>query len=76
MYAVALVVGLLLALSALAAPATEIIRRQGITTLSTTDIAAFKPFTFFASTAYCKPSTTMNWSCGGELYQLYSCSVP
>ncbi|THH12073.1 hypothetical protein EW145_g245 [Phellinidium pouzarii] len=39
-------------------------KRQSITTLSTTQISAFKPFTFFASAAYCDPSTTINWSCG------------
>ncbi|KAI0258660.1 lipase [Gloeopeniophorella convolvens] len=38
--------------------------RQSITTLSSAQIAAFAPFTHFASTAYCSPSTTINWSCG------------
>ncbi|KAI0039820.1 lipase [Auriscalpium vulgare] len=39
-------------------------KRQSITTLSTDEIGAFKPFTFFASTAYCNPSETLTWSCG------------
>ncbi|KAI0062860.1 alpha/beta-hydrolase [Artomyces pyxidatus] len=43
------------------------VKRQSITTLSTTQIEAFKPFTFFASAAYCQPSTTLAWSCGGSL---------
>lgn len=43
-------------------------RRQSITTLSTSQIETFKPFTFFASAAYCNPSTTINWSCGGETH--------
>jgi hypothetical protein len=40
--------------------------RQSITTLTAPQISAFKPFTFYASTAYCQPSATINWSCGGE----------
>ena len=48
------------------------IRRQSITTLSTAQIEAFKPFTFFASTAYCNPSTTINWSCGGMFASVMS----
>lgn len=43
------------------------VRRQSITTLSTSQIETFKPFTFFASAAYCIPSTTISWSCGGEI---------
>ncbi|THH12072.1 hypothetical protein EW145_g246 [Phellinidium pouzarii] len=39
-------------------------KRQSITTLSTAQITAFKPFTFFAGAANCDPSTTINWSCG------------
>jgi len=41
-------------------------RRQSITTLSQAQITAFKPYTFFASAAYCDPSTTINWSCGAN----------
>ncbi|TDL26724.1 alpha/beta-hydrolase [Rickenella mellea] len=40
--------------------------RQSITALSSTQISSFKPFTFFASTAYCQPSTTLTWSCGAN----------
>ncbi|KJA28316.1 hypothetical protein HYPSUDRAFT_33656 [Hypholoma sublateritium FD-334 SS-4] len=52
-----------------AAPAsldTSLLKRQSITALSTAQITAFRPFTSFASTAYCSPSTTINWSCGSN----------
>ncbi|KAI0037750.1 hypothetical protein FA95DRAFT_1529358, partial [Auriscalpium vulgare] len=39
---------------------------ESITTLSTAQISAFKPFTFFASAAYCNPSVTLTWSCGAN----------
>ncbi|KZV67042.1 alpha/beta-hydrolase [Peniophora sp. CONT] len=32
--------------------------------LSDTQISWYKPFTYFASTAYCKPATTLAWDCG------------
>ena len=41
------------------------VKRQEITALSPTQIAGFAPFTHFASAAYCNPSSTINWSCGG-----------
>ncbi|SRR6266404_6286119 len=41
------------------------LKRQSITPLSSTQIASYDPFTHFASTAYCDPSTTINWTCGG-----------
>jgi hypothetical protein len=44
-----------------------LVRRQAITTLSDGQISAFAPFTHFAAAAYCKPPTTLTWSCGGEL---------
>jgi hypothetical protein len=37
-----------------------------ITPLDSAQISSFKPYTFFASTAYCPPSTTHNWSCGAS----------
>ena len=51
-----------------AAPGLELVqasKRQSITALSSTQISSFTPFTYFASTAYCNPSTTLNFSCGG-----------
>ncbi|KAF5352567.1 hypothetical protein D9756_006170 [Leucocoprinus leucothites] len=41
-------------------------KRQSITALTTSQINTFTPFTRFASTAYCNPSTTSNWSCGAN----------
>ncbi|KAI0297461.1 lipase [Multifurca ochricompacta] len=43
-----------------------VVKRQAITTLSSSQISSFAPFTHFASTAYCNPSTTINWSCGAN----------
>ena len=45
------------------------IRRQtaSITALSNSQISAFEPFTFYASTAYCQPSTILSWSCGRSI---------
>jgi len=44
-----------------------VLPRQGaVTALSTAQISAFKPYSFFASAAYCNPSTTINWSCGAN----------
>ena len=45
--------------------ASAVTRRQTITTLSSEQIEAFKPYTFYAATAYCDPSQTLSWSCGG-----------
>lgn len=47
-----------------AAPPAE--RRQSITALTAAQISAFKPFSFFAATAYCNPSVTRTWTCGGK----------
>ncbi|KAF5312849.1 hypothetical protein D9619_002479 [Psilocybe cf. subviscida] len=50
-----------------AAPAlVELSARQSITALSASQISAFKPFTNFASTAYCQPSSTLAWNCGAN----------
>ena len=48
----------------LAAPTLD--ARQSITALSTSQIGSFKPFSFYASTAYCDPSLTLTWSCGAN----------
>ncbi|GLB41593.1 putative lipase (class 3) [Lyophyllum shimeji] len=55
---------LLNALLVRAAPVLE--TRQSFTTLSSSQIAAFEPFTFYASSAYCPSSQTMTWSCGAN----------
>ncbi|KAJ3761776.1 lipase class 3 family protein [Lentinula raphanica] len=57
---------LLLVDLSLASPAAKasIRARASITALTSAQIAAYKPYTYYASTAYCAPSTTINWSCG------------
>ncbi|KAJ3799435.1 lipase class 3 family protein [Lentinula aff. detonsa] len=50
--------------SALPSARVEIQIRQAISALSTAQITAYRPYTFYASTGYCSPSTTINWSCG------------
>ncbi|KAN0132755.1 alpha/beta-hydrolase [Lactarius tabidus] len=47
------------------------VKRQSITPLNSGQISSYAPFTHFASTAYCNPSTTINWNCGGFLYAGY-----
>jgi hypothetical protein len=61
-----------------AAPGLELVqpsKRQSITALSSTQISSFTPFTFFASAAYCNPSTTINFTCGGTSSILSFCRV-
>lgn len=53
---------LLTTLNVRAAPILE--PRQSFATLSTAQIAAFRPFTSYASSAYCPSSETLTWSCG------------
>ncbi|KAL0953903.1 hypothetical protein HGRIS_005070 [Hohenbuehelia grisea] len=53
-------------LGVIAAPAPALVTRQTISALSSSQIAAFRPFTFFASTAYCQPSNTLAWNCGAN----------
>ncbi|KAF7770882.1 hypothetical protein Agabi119p4_6856 [Agaricus bisporus var. burnettii] len=49
----------------IAAPAS-LVQRQSFSTLAAADIARFKPFTFFASSAYCSPKLTKTWTCGAN----------
>ena len=44
----------------------SIAKRQSITAISTAEIETFKPFTFFASAAYCQPANTLAWNCGAN----------
>ncbi|THU88738.1 alpha/beta-hydrolase [Dendrothele bispora CBS 962.96] len=39
---------------------------QSVTVLSQSQISEFAPFTHYASTAYCDPSTTIDWTCGAN----------
>ena len=48
--------------------ADYLIRRQAITPLPAAQVSSFKPFTFFASAAYCHANVTIDWSCGGNVY--------
>lgn len=52
------------ALGAAASPTAP--AAQGITPLSSADIAAFLPYTHFAAVAYCPPAVTLSWSCGAN----------
>lgn len=52
-------------LSINAAPALE--ERAGVTTLTAVQVASYKPYTFYAATAYCNPVNTLAWNCGGKL---------
>ncbi|KAI0734043.1 Alpha/Beta hydrolase protein [Fomitopsis betulina] len=47
-----------------AAPSTCLQGCQSITTLSASQISAFTPYTWYASTGYCAASKTLSWSCG------------
>ncbi|KAF7974908.1 hypothetical protein HWV62_11069 [Athelia sp. TMB] len=38
--------------------------RATTTALTTSQIDAYTPYTWYASTGYCESSTTINWSCG------------
>jgi len=40
--------------------------QSSITPLNSAQIKSFKPYTFFASAAYCHPSKTLNWTCGAH----------
>jgi len=62
----ALVPLLALAVSFVSASPAPVQVRQSITTLSTTQIDAYTPYTFFASAGYCSPSTTLSWTCGAN----------
>ncbi|KAF8141365.1 Alpha/Beta hydrolase protein [Boletus edulis] len=43
-----------------------LVSRQSITSLTTSQIDTFTPYTHFASAAYCDPSMTLSWSCGAN----------
>ncbi|TFY56696.1 hypothetical protein EVG20_g8828 [Dentipellis fragilis] len=46
--------------------ASPIAPRQTLPTLSQDQISAFRPYTLFASAAYCNPSVTRTWTCGAN----------
>jgi hypothetical protein len=45
--------------------ATVTAEDQAITTLSSVQVRSFKPYSIYAAAAYCPPSMTLSWSCGG-----------
>ncbi|TBU33989.1 lipase [Dichomitus squalens] len=49
---------------AVPAPRTLTARQDAVTPLPSAEIVAFKPYTWYASTAYCEPSSTKAWNCG------------
>ena len=38
---------------------------QAIMTLSSAQVQSFKTYSIYAAAAYCPPSMTLSWSCGG-----------
>ena len=44
--------------------------RQSVTTLSATQVAAYKPYTHYANAAYCPPAKTLAWNCGSTSFYL------
>ncbi|KAG5640072.1 hypothetical protein DXG03_001307, partial [Asterophora parasitica] len=53
-----------------AAPAAELpsleSRQSAVTTLTAAQVASYKPYTLYASVAYCKPAQTLAWNCGAK----------
>ena len=62
----------LAALTALAAPVDNVDSSDspttlaGITPMTSTQVHAFKPYTYYASAGYCNPSVTKTWTCGAN----------
>ena len=57
-------VALAASLSVKAAPT---LKGRSITTLTAAQVSAYKPYSFYASAAYCNPSNTVAWNCGGNV---------
>lgn len=45
------------------APVSVLDARESITTLSTEEVTAFEPYTWFAAAAHCPPAETLAWNC-------------
>lgn len=56
----------LLPLLVAAAPSPVNKRQDTITALSAEEVAAFRPYSYYANTGYCKPNLTIDWSCGAN----------
>ncbi|KAF8887340.1 Alpha/Beta hydrolase protein [Infundibulicybe gibba] len=55
-----------LASALLAQAAPPLTTQRGISILTPTQVARFKPYSFYAGAAYCKPSKTKIWKCGPD----------
>ena len=53
----------LVILSVLEAGAVPL-KRQSISVLSQSQVSVYKPYTRYASAAYCSAASTLTWSCG------------
>ncbi|KAF7317834.1 Lipase [Mycena kentingensis (nom. inval.)] len=53
-----------LGLASFAAAAPSLVARQSVSALSAAQVTAFKPYSFYASSAYCSPASTLAWNCG------------
>lgn len=65
LYSLAVAVSIIFSTASLAIP-LELQGRQAFTPLSSSQIAAFKPYSFYASTGYCLASQTIAWDCGAD----------
>jgi hypothetical protein len=54
----------ILALASFAAAAPSLTARQSITSLSTTQVDSYTPYSFYAAAGYCTPASTLAWDCG------------
>ncbi|KAJ7497940.1 lipase [Mycena galericulata] len=46
--------------------APSLLGRQAITALSSSQVSAFLPYTYYAAAGYCSPATTLAWDCGAN----------
>ncbi|KAF9485579.1 alpha/beta-hydrolase [Pholiota conissans] len=46
--------------------ASPILESRSISTLSASQVASYKRYTYFAGAAYCKPTNTLAWNCGSN----------
>jgi hypothetical protein len=59
----------------LAAPAafphiTGLSERQSIVSVSSSTIASYEPYSYYAAAAACPPNVTITWNCGSMLLSL------
>jgi hypothetical protein len=51
----------------------ELQQRAAITALTAAKISSYTPYSYYASTAYCKPATTLAWNCGCMYFLVTTC---